>query len=101
VNTNQARAVELAAAVGQSRVRTDALPEHDWDLLLLAAGVRCAAAAPEVVCQRVLADAGAGRGYFAGVRSVSHIHPSTHSSFGHTAAMNALPGAAGTLGANA
>jgi hypothetical protein len=76
VNTNQCRAVELAAAVHQARVRSDALPDHDWDLLLLASGVRCAAAAPEVVCRRVLANARACCGYFAGLSAGGR--PPTH-----------------------
>jgi hypothetical protein len=62
---NQNRAVRLAEAVLTRRVAPEALPEPAWELLLLAAGVNCIAAAAGVVARRVVANARRHVGYFA------------------------------------
>jgi hypothetical protein len=61
---NQLYAIALAEDVGRGRADPDRLPDEDWQLLLLAAGVNNACARPSVVCDRVLERARGRRDYF-------------------------------------
>lgn len=64
MTTNQRRAHALAARLSAGEVEADALPEGDWHLLLLAAGVSDAHATPQRLARRVLERAAARAGYF-------------------------------------
>jgi hypothetical protein len=70
MNSNQSRAIDLARQIVHGQLRAGELSDHDWHLLLLAAGVRSALAAPLVVSCKVLNDAQLRAGYF-----VTHYDP--------------------------
>jgi hypothetical protein len=64
MTTNQHHALNLARALLQKRVIADTLPENDWELLLLAAGLNYCGATARKVSRRVLANARRHLGYF-------------------------------------
>jgi hypothetical protein len=70
MNSNQSRAIDLARQIVHGQLRAGELSDHDWHLLLLAAGVRSALAPPLVVSCKVLNDAQLRAGYF-----VDHYDP--------------------------
>ena len=61
---NQTRALMLARALTDGRLRVERIDDEDWMLLLLAAGLRQADASPEAGARRVLETARAHIGYF-------------------------------------
>lgn len=66
---NQERAALIAQCVLTGRVPADDLPDEDWSLLMLAAGVNSLYAPAEVLSSRALEQAVHHSGYFAAKRT--------------------------------
>jgi hypothetical protein len=64
VTTNQSKAILLAHALVSGATPPAAVPDADWHLLLLAAGVNSTFTPPGAVALQVLERAKAGAGYF-------------------------------------
>lgn len=67
---NQQRSLSLARAIVGGTIDAIGLSEHDWHLLLLAAGLNKVHSDPLRVCRRVLDRAGAEVGYFQDMKRV-------------------------------
>jgi hypothetical protein len=74
MSSNQSRAVDLAGQIVHGHVRARELPDDDWNLLLLAAGMKSAAAPPLVVSCKVLNNAQLRAGYFGDTRDDGLTH---------------------------
>ena len=72
---NQHLAAHLADALANGRADATSLSDGEWALLLLAAGVHCAAANPDVVARRVLRRRTSHSGYFADNDAPAGIDP--------------------------
>jgi hypothetical protein len=64
MTSNQTKAILLAHQIAQGQIAGGDLSDHDWMLLVLAAGLSCTAVSPAVVSSRVLRNACAQAGYF-------------------------------------
>ncbi len=75
MTTNQLRAASLAEAIQQGWTDAADLLDHDWHLLLLAAGVNRCHAPPIIVATRVLTDMQARAGYFSSTSGSTTAEP--------------------------
>ncbi|HEY8747793.1 MAG TPA: hypothetical protein VIM11_07455 [Tepidisphaeraceae bacterium] len=72
MTNNQRRAIALASEIRRGATDASDLPEHDWHLLLLAAGLNSSSAPARLIAARVLNNAQGHVLYFAestGIRS--------------------------------
>jgi hypothetical protein len=70
---NQQRAVQLADAILEHKIRASDVPDPEWQLLLLAAGLENSSSMPVLVAYLVRHNLAQKSGYFASAKSIGPL----------------------------